>query len=741
MLVVLMAAVVLAMLSTSLVTINRSGFLSLHQYEQRSLAMQACYAGLDYARARLVQVPGWSTLPYGTPPSILNEPAIQVDESGQTVEENLVSGKLLISGATFQVKVENNLTSNYRLPSPSWCRSQMSVAPRCALVSVDGQSGSVRRRIEVLLVRKTGVGGAIYAGGDLAISLSTSGPSKILNFSSTVPKSNLVKVNGTVRLPDPEQVDFSSNGGRGRLQSGADTIVNSTYTFSQGNVTNPQLGQGLSGNSSLTSAVAHEVKASITTNTPPAPPKFTPDQLKKPAGSPILNPGYYHFTDHETVEYRPTPTGSPTTYHKTIFQSGTYVELSEYRFMPQGNVQVNGDLHLSAEQTETTYNSNGSIASQKITDVPVTLAVGYDKLGLPLSYTALGTATKTKSRLTVNGNVEVEGDLIGSGQIFVQKDSSGDGGTMQVNGNSFLSATRTDGMALVAESVVFGEVDSKASTQYFAMLPNDFNLYAHVLDDQNDFSADVQKAFKNWQASGAADLQAAAGMLDMPPNKESLRSHLIGGDYNNVLNGMLPEGKTPGGKILSNIQVALEKPDPVTGVLTLEGVAADQLIADYVLACKAQGGMTLGLHTRLREFIKSLDRVSPNSDMINLWNPVAFTGQDPTIQTLVVNQVSAYNQDARTVGKRFLEYMDGSNPYQESQRRDFLFGGILYAKGNIYTNLASSFRLLGAMISEQGTVGFDHLNSGKVVFDPSSFEDQFDITKLGLGPAFFWIGP
>ena len=295
-------------------------------------------------------------------------------------------------------------------------------------------------------------------------------------------------------------------------------------------------------------------------------------------------------------------------------------------------------------------------------------------------------------------------------------------------------------MALVAESVVFGEVDSDASTQYFAMLPNDFNLYAAVLDIQSDYSADVQKAFKNWQASGSMDLQDAAGKLDTPPDKGSLRSHLLGGNYDDVLKGMLPSGQTPSGKDLSTIQVALERPNPATGALTLEAVTADVLIAEYITACNAQG-MTLGLHTRLREFIKSLDRVNPNSDMINLWNPVAFDGQNSTVQTLVVNQVSAYNQDARTVGKKLLDYMDGSNPYLESQRRDFLFGGILHAKGNIFTNLASSFRLLGAMISEQGTVGFDHLNSGKIVFDPSSFEDQFDITKLGLGPAFFWIGP
>jgi hypothetical protein len=406
--------------------------------------------------------------------------------------------------------------------------------------------------------------------------------------------------------------------------------------------------------------------------------------------------------------------------------------------MPQGNVEISGDFHLSGQQTEVVYNAQALPISSTVKDVPVTLAVGYDKFGLPLSFSALGGTTTTKSRLTVTGNVEVEGDLIGSGQIFVKKDNSGQGGHIQVNGNSFLSATRTDGMALVAESVSFGEVDANTSTQLFAMMPNDFDLYKEAMFPQSDYSASIQDTFESWQGAPGAKLQEAVGSFDRPANPGTLRAAPLGVDYTQVLDGMLPGGQTPGGKDVNTLLVAIDYPD-VNGAFQPTAFTARELIDRFV---SESGGMTLGLHTRLREFIKSLDRVNPNSEMINLWNPAAFASQDPTIQTLVANQVSAYNQDARSRGKTLLDYVQNTpNPYQEQQRRDFLFGGILYAKGNIYTNLASSFNLLGAMISEVGTVGFDDLNSGKIIYDPTSFEDQFDISKLGLGPAFFWIGP
>ena len=85
--------------------------------------------------------------------------------------------------------------------------------------------------------------------------------------------------------------------------------------------------------------------------------------------------------------------------------------------------------------------------------------------------------------------------------------------------------------------------------------------------------------------------------------------------------------------------------------------------------------------------------------------------------------------------------MNGPNPYVNGQRFDFIFGGILYAKKNVYAHMANRFNLLGSMISSEGTVGFDHLVGGKVVYDPNSFEDQFDVTKIGLSAIFFWMAP
>jgi len=739
--VVLMAATVLAMLSTSLVSLNRSGFLSLSQYEQRAQAMQACYAGLDYARARLAQVPNWGVGAFGTNTTVLDNNEILVEEQGQLPNDNLVAGLIKLSGSSFSFQVCNNLSSAYSAPAPTFSQSKMNLTPRSALVAVEGRCGNAQRRIEVLLVRKTGVGGAIYAGHDLAVKIPSGATGKVLTFSSTVPKSNLVKVNATARLPDPTKMEFRSSGGRGRLQSGGDTIVNSTFDFANGQVVNiSDPGEGLSGNGALTSQVSSEIKATVTPSSPPAPPKFRPDQLKQPASAPPSLPGgHYHFVDHETVSYKATPTSNPVTYTKYILVNGARVDLSEYRFMPQGNLSVSGNLRLSGEANETVYNSNGLPISQQIRDVPVTLAVGYDKLGLPLSYSALGGYSTTKSRLTVVGNVRVDGDLVGSGQIFVQKNTSGTGGNIEVIGNSFLSATRTDGMALVAEgSVEFKEVETTTSTQLFAMLPSEFPLYADAVDPISDYPQAIQDTFNNWRGTG--NIGDAVGNSDTVGGGTLRSARISTAAYASVLDQMLPSGQTPGGKNLNTLFVPMNLPAPTGGGYILQGLTAREAIDNFMLQVQSSGGMTLGLHTRLREFIKSLDRTNPDGGMINLANPTEFDSYNDTIKTLVANQMSAYNQDARTAGKHLLGYLAGPNPYQESQRRDFIFGGLLYAYDNVYTRLASRFNLLGSMISEK-TMGFDNLRAGTIVYDPNSFEDQFDIAKLGLGPAFFWTGP
>ncbi len=754
---VLLAAVVLAMLSTAMVTLNRAGYLSLDQYQDRSRSVQACYAGLDYARGRILQDASWGLVPFDQAGNRgISAPEAVVVESGASFEDNLVAGELPKDGATFQLRLVNNLANRYALAAPAWSRSQVAVPARTAFVAVDGVFQGNRRHLEVLLVRKVGVGVGIFAGKDLAISLAGASPNKLLSFTSTLPRGNHVNVNKNVLLPPTANIDFGTTAARGRLQSGQDTQIDTQFTFdSDGNADTPSSGQSLMGDPALAKQASRDMKATVYTGAPPSPPKFQPEQLKQAGPAGQLSAGRYKFINHETVAYTPAPGsgGQPQTFVGSITAGGTRVRLGEYRFMPEGNVQVNGDLELVGEQTKLAF-FNGRMVSTSTTPMPVSLAVGYGARGLPLSFDAAGNSTNTKERLTVTGNLTVKGDMVGSGQLFVQKNSSG-GGQLKVEGNSLLSATRTDGMAVVAEDLVrFEDVNSMAAVQPFAMLTNEFDLYAQALQPGSGstaFSADQNRIINNWQGQSSQNITLVVGDSDEPGN--TLRGRVLG-NYNPILTQMAPGFVTPGGASLAATQVTVPQ-------LSAEGVAdvsmsAKQLIQAYVEEASLNGrGMTLGRHTRVREFIKSVDRGAPNPALLSVWAPgapvagmfsagmgdVTYSSYNDSIFTMVGNQVSAYNQDARLEGKRLMQFMNGSNTYSSNQRFDFIFGGILYARNNVYTHLANKFHLLGSMMSAEGTVGFDHLSGGRVVYDPNSFEDQFDLTKVGLSANFFWMAP
>lgn len=750
---VLLAAVVLAMLSTAMICLNRNGLLSLGQYEQRTRALQACYAGLDYGRARLLQDPGWGKTAFLASHAVLDKPETVVLESGATQAQNIAEGTLPLDDSKFQVRVENNLSNKFSLPAPDWSRSGVMVPPRCVFVAVDGESGGSRRHIEVVLCRNVGVGVGIFAGKDLGITLANGAADKALIFSSTLPRGNHVNVNENVLLPATSKIDFGTLAARGRLQSGIDTKVGSSFDFKpDGSIdSNSVSGTSLAGDPNAANQAGQEMKTSIHTSSPPSPPRFKPDQLKQPSSPADLAPGTYKFIDQETVQFTPPSGSGATTYRGSISLSGgKSVRLGEYRFMPEGDIKVNGDLILVGEQTKLSV-ANGRMVGGDTTPMPVSLAVGYGAKGLPLGTDQMGTDTITKTRLTVSGNITIKGDMVGSGQLFVEKNSNG-GGSLTVEGNSRLSATRTDGMAVVAEdSVNFRDVNNMAPVQPFAMGTKDFDLYGPALQFSGNppYSTDQKTIINNWQGQPGVNITSVVGEDDNPG--ATLRGRPIS-DYGRVLDAILAEGNTAADLAGAQVVVTQGPPDAPTDVI----LTGRELVNQYVQEVQNNhGGMTLGRATRVREFIKSVERGAPNPALLSIWYPDSqvaglnsaglsdtnYKAYDTTILTLVANQVSAYNQDARLKGLTLLQFMNAPNGYNNSQRFDFIFGGILYAQKNIYAHLANRFNLLGSMISAEGTVGFDHLSGGQVVYDPNSFEDQFDLTKVGLTPNFFWMAP
>jgi len=734
---VLMSAVVLVMLSTTFVQLGRSGFLSVRQYEVRSIAMQACDSGLDYARAQLVQRPGWGDLAFGSGTVTLDDPnLIRVEEVGADVATNVVTGTLPRSESSFRVQVVNNLRGRARRDPPPWSRSGCYVPPRCALVAVEGSHRGITRRVEVLLTRRTVFSGAVRAGESFAVSLQADSDNA-LAISSNAPQANQVVANGNILLPDAEAVIFENRGGRGQLKAGADVSVNSTVSFdpTTGNVSS-STGTSLEASAaSFRAQVATTLNANVQTAAPPSPPRFEPSQLKSTSAPQRTIPGgQYKFTSANSIVIVPEDgSGNITATGNYTSPSGAVVQLSNYRFLPQDNVRVTGNFTLSGEITRYEI-VNGTYAGNLTPEAfPTSLGIGYNADGIPVA-----SEDALKSRFVVDGDLTVQGDLAGSGQLFVQKTSATEGGDILIEGNSQMSASRTNGMAIVAEgNVKIAEVPTQAATAAFAMDAADFQLFSQAVDAMG---SSAEATLNDWRETDPTPKINLVGSNDFPSS--DLRGQIISlpGGYRNFVNAtLLSSGNTSGGVVFGNQTFEVALPGSPPTLVPGSPFTGPELIDAFMTKIETDHGglMTLGMHMRIREFLKSVDRGAPDPNLINLWDLTAFESRDQVVQGLVASQVSAYDQDARVKGLTLTTYLQQPNPYNNGMRRDLIFGGILYGEGNIYTKIYNNFSLLGTMFSNQ-TISFENLSRGSLTFDPASFEDHFDLAKLGLGVAFYW---
>lgn len=721
---VLMAAAVLSMLCISLVLLSRTGLLTSEQFRRRQSLLQACYSGLDYAKVRLCQPGDWGNTPFA---SSYSDPELVIQETG-----SLVTGNLTASGATFQIQVVNNLRGTARLPAPPWSRSGVEVSPRTALVAVEGQLEGSRKRFEVVLTRDSQLTNAIYASGNLTLDVNPTSPAGALTVSSVLPRATSLKAGSDVYLSNSTKVSFAP---KGQMQAGSDIYDNSTVSVnSAGNIISAS-GIGLQSNAALKAAAASAMSATFNF-APLAAPKFNPSKLADPGASTVsLSPGEYRFISGDTVVYNPG--GANTTYTGSL--AGGAVILKDYRFMPDANrkVEVPGNLTISANITTFSYTAPtgaspwGSIsAGNNPEPFTASLGLGYDTGGLPVG-------ARAQNRFSVQGNLTVVGDIVGSGQLFVGTSTAG--GRLNLQGNSFLSGTRTNDLAVVAhDSVILGDVSALASQQPFASLPGDF---AHFAAAASKAMGDpgVNATLRNYTGASSSQL-AAAGNLMMSEPVGDLSS------YKSALNATLGGTLSGTGAFTAGNYAGMDlsRVPIITSTHSVAPTSVLTALTEYLGNVSASTGcVTLEQHLHVREYLKSVETGQFKTSLID-WGDPAYTANTTfnELRNKVVNQVAAYNQDARNSGRGLLDYLINStvDPYQESQRFDFNFGGILYAQNNILVQLASQFKLLGSMITQSptGAITIKNLTAGSLRYDPTACEDQFDWTKTGLIPLFFW---
>ncbi|MBS2036110.1 hypothetical protein JST97_14065 [bacterium] len=725
---VLLAASLLAMLATSLVIASRGNLISGEQYRRRLVLLQCCYSGLDYAKARLLQEPGWARIPFSFS---FNDANLSVSESGLQV-----TGSLKDSSATFELQVVNNLKGITRLDPPPFSRTQVKIPPHCALVSVLGRFEGNQKRLEVLLTRGTLLTNSVSAGGDVAANVTGSSGVNSMEFRSNVPRGNTLRARNDIYLPDTSQVTFA--GTRGLVQSGGSTTVNSTVqvfsdgTFRSGSGSNTRLLNGdpsAIADASTRTGAQYRLNSSNDVN-------FSPDKLVTPSGGTIsVPPGDYTFTAPDQVSYT-SPAGVTTALGSRI----PGVEFKDFRFIPQGNVEVQGNLKIKGTVSRQNWVPNpsepggGHMAGAAPTSTSVSLGLGYEASGIPKS------ALDAKDRLTVVGNLTVEGDLVGNGQIFVNK-SSGQGGVLDVVGNSMLSSTRTDGLAVVTQGLArFREIGATTGVDDMPalMVADDINYYKRAIPLEANASALSADVFDDFHRSQTADRKTMAGASDQF-GQPGLRNQDIG------VGNRFTLASSPGGLPLNSIMVSVTNPgynptNPASSpTLNLSAKSAiDNYVRGQTQPPMGQArNLTLGEYLRIREFVKSIDMGRFNTSLIDTADN-QYSAQDETIRAAILNQIQAFDQDARNSGQTLMNYVaSASTSTYSGTLKELIFGGILYSEGNVVTFINNKFNLFGAIMA-RGNVGFGNLVAGKFVFDPSLVEDQFEISKLGLVPVFFW---
>lgn len=721
---VLMATSVLTVLVTSLVVVSRTNLVSGEQYRRREVLLNAAYSGLDYARARLVQQAGWSMSGFNSSVTV-NDANLRVVERGSDESSNQVDGTLQGSGAVFHLIVLNRLASTASTPAPGWSKTGVTVPPHCALVQVTSGYEGRTKTLEVLLTRGHLITRAVHAGLDFAANVPAGAPG--LTFSSLLPRGNVLTAQRDIYLPDLSAARFS--GGNGVVQSGEEVAVNSTVNFdSAGGFTPasvPALPVRLQGNAAALSAASTSLSAKVRMGTS-SNPSFSPSKLRQPT-EPLrqLAPGTYTFTGPDQVVYRDRA-GNAQLYTGSIEDK---VYLQDFRFIPHGNVEVPGNLTVDGMVARAGWVPNpppatgGTVTTLEPTPTSISVGLGYNRDGVPLP------SASHQDRLTVNGDLTVHGDLVGNGQIFVKRVGS-EGGNLDVAGNSFLSSTRTDGIAVVAEKLAkFREVSSDFATMPAFMYPNDLKHYKTAIPSEYVSAAPSRPALDDFHRASLPERLALVGSVD-EFGQPGLRNQPA--DSSSIA---MSDFQALTGIPLNSYPVTLTgSPNPVNS--TAQGA-----ITAFVRQVTDSGRtpLTLGQYIRIREFVKSIEFGVPRTDLIDPGDPVfADATLNSFVGAQILNQVQTYDQDAKNEGQSLLDFMNSVDPAVYNGRlSELIFGGLLYSDGNIFTAVGRAFNLYGGMLS-RGNIGFDHLMIGRFVYDPSLVEDQFDLEQLGLTPLLFW---
>jgi len=431
-----------------------------------------------------------------------------------------------------------------------------------------------------------------------------------------------------------------------------------------------------------------------------------------------LPSGKYTFIGPGKVEFQASSGGPSLTYEDAIYDGGAtsgtpgqlVAALSGRKFMLQGQVESDGPLELD---------SQGGVSRAE-------LALGYS----PLSAAMDEPGKRTSLRL--RGDLKVRGHVVGQGSVAALKDGPL-GGNITISGRSTLSSAASTGLALFSE----GDLSMRPAEESGDItLAADFEALKIGVTNGAGLPASLRDDFDAFETLSDADPDAAGPLAG--------RDGLIG----------LDESRMPGPATVkvrdaiipvSEYQARVQPLIPNWPAKTPSGLYDVPAAAtDFVASCLApgasgdfEGGMTVGRHSRLMAFLRSVDEGHPEPGWL-----IQLPANAPASPNKKYNELNGGNlknllqrvsQDARLEGYSNLDWLtQAADYYRQKDRRDIDWRGLVYAKGRLWTRGNKHIDVVGALGTETGALLFDGFTHSKVKFHHSELNSIFQESSLRL---------
>jgi hypothetical protein len=690
---VLLVTVLLMLLSSALLTLNRDSLGSLRGTADRQKAQHACVSAVDYVRARLGADLAYGTIGFGAETVRLNLPGqLEIREAGTGAGSNVIRGVDFKLGSRFTCRILNRMSSTTATAAPSWARRRAAIPPRSCLVVVDGLGGDTSRHLECLLQRRYFANAPLVAEQDLAVFRNASSAASVLRFTSDNPRYNGLRSNARILLsPD---ANFGSTPHAGRVTSLQDVSYGgyATVDSGTGQITALLGGHSLASDPARRSTAENATNSTIITGQGQTMSGLSASELKTPPGSAKPLPGgRYVFRNGRTVEYFASPSATvPSAVFTDVIPENAAsvgapaVYLKDHRFIPAGKVQVSGAMTLA---------SSDNAAPQ--------LAVGYQSNG------HLDPNNLVNSSFEVNGSLSVSGDIAGFGAVITRKNGA-DNGALTLHGKSQLSAAPDLGTALYAEGPIkMLPVLPKATQAPDAFTALDFDVLRTT-------RTRVSRSTLNSWSTLDPDTRALAV-------RDSLRAELDNYTYPSLapFPGWISD-ETPSGLPLPN--------------------AAKEFVRDCMTSHDEDGNvvpkpMTVEDHYRVQQFLKSVDAGSPDSSWLS------HAQRDADVGAAVDSLFRTFDKEGRRQANpvNLGGYLDQPNPLASKDYRDIELKGVVYTGANFWANGNRAFRVEGAIAASSGSLAITGVEYAQLHFNSTLMENLLSERNVKLQTVGWWL--